>query len=169
MLHEDATMGINTHPVFPTDTSILEYWPTLSMRVVESLQELEKRHQFRWNTIDLLRRGYSIDAQQCPITIVVGSPDADSEQLRTQVVRDLKALADVPVEVEVVYSEGFQCLGNAQVDMLAHDNALNMGASISGKDEPQGGTLGGKIQLQTTGGADSHMRLQTIMSQRVII
>ncbi|KAJ4286501.1 hypothetical protein N0V90_013201 [Kalmusia sp. IMI 367209] len=126
-------------------------WIEVSSQLIKDLQLTCPKYNLRVETIDLLRRGDSGDDSSIRLTIVIGSPDGDN-RLWNHVIEELQYLTP-KYYIEIVYSNGILLYDEErdQMDPSAHEDTINMGASISRNGDLVTGTIGGSIELEICG------------------
>ncbi len=107
----------------------------------------EIRSLDNWVSVDVLRRGVSLQPANCPPTIVISIKPSSMQEECIEVVKRVKTHIErhnLDAAVEIV--ESSLC---RQIDLEHIMKAPGIGASIALKENPAGsGTLGGFIRLQ---------------------
>lgn len=107
----------------------------------------EVRSLENWVSVDVLRRGVSLQPSDCPPTVVISiKPDSMMEGCIEVVMRVKRHIERYDLDAAVEIIESSLC---RQVDLEHITKAPGIGASIALKENPAGsGTLGGYIRLE---------------------
>lgn len=135
---------LSTHPIMPSDP-ICRAWNEAGLR--EKVMALV-RAQSTWQSVDVLRRGWSERPLQCPPMIFVCITPGTMSEAWKQVGRQIETyLRDYALSagMAILESEAHRA------DTVEAKDGIALGASIGVKNGASTGTLGGYVQLDKDG------------------
>ncbi|EDU48085.1 predicted protein [Pyrenophora tritici-repentis Pt-1C-BFP] len=112
---------------------------------------MESSKGIPWTSVGLFHRGTVETREQWPVTILIGSGQADDEYWATVGRREIERLSKNRFQTEVVYSKDWRLTGSGAIDMTVHAPDLEMGASFGPAGLKGGATLGGFIKFVPEG------------------
>ncbi|KAF2114247.1 hypothetical protein BDV96DRAFT_647713 [Lophiotrema nucula] len=151
VIDEGASSGMHTFSIDPRDIAALHLWHSSTSTLVDYLNTVRVKYGCRWETADLLRRGISPDVATSKTTIVIGTPDSGNDFWWNRGTADLSGIFQHRFDVEFVHSTGIDLNDSDMIDMTSYEHDLKMGASVSMRTGPGGGTIGGGVVIELPG------------------
>ncbi|KAF2468884.1 uncharacterized protein BDR25DRAFT_372742 [Lindgomyces ingoldianus] len=145
-----ALYGGFTFAIHPSERDLITLWEDISTTIVDRLSYFQDQKKCTWQTLDFLRRGGSECREDCPATMVIGSPDADEDFWWTIGLAELRSLTHGRFCIELLYSKAYEVMDDHMVTTTAYEDPVLPGASIS--SGLGSGTLGGQIKIETQAG-----------------
>ncbi|KAF2243559.1 hypothetical protein BU26DRAFT_510057 [Trematosphaeria pertusa] len=161
LIDAKSCFEMKTIAVHPSEKAAIDVWDSVSNDIVQYLCRLQQEEGCRWATVDLLHRGSGSTREDCPLTVVIGSPDANQDLWYDRATSEIRQLTDDQFEVEVLYTKGFEARNTDGdvIDISAYADPIQMGASIGERDTEGSGTLGGLVKLRSPNGLEKSYAL----------
>jgi hypothetical protein len=148
----DCVDGPFTFAIQPADTTVMSEYLTIYEEIVERL----RKNGVKYLCMETVRRGLSKKYEDCPATIVVGTPAAYDMSVHKGVVSEIRSWLfanDHQFEVELAFSETLlntrpQYEPTTLVHESSYGNTVYTGASIGDDQKGSSGTLGGVLTLR---------------------
>jgi hypothetical protein len=143
LIDEDWEQDFTTGAIHPSETWATKLWESRHKDVVIFLEKIKKEQGLRWTNWRLFHRGTSEERQGCPVTLLIGTPNADEDYWAKEAYQAMRLLAKSQFAVEASYSSGWTIVSDDAISMKAYDPQLRTDASFGPMGIKGGGALGG--------------------------